>query len=111
MTAILEQLLAMESEAQEAMKDIEKETASLSQTTLDNLTAKVTAIENEGAEKIKLLVSELESHTAEQITGVQEEYRIKGEGFEQEFRSHKKTLCERIFFDIVYGEPRGEPSL
>ena len=101
-STIIEQLLAIESEAQEAMKDIEKENLRLNETMQENLSKRISAIENEGAEKIKRLVSEAENHTAERIAQIQEEYLIKAEGFENEFRIKEKAQRAKIFHDVLY---------
>jgi len=104
MEAITEQLLAIEIEAQEAMKDIEKENAHLAHSAQENLARRIAAIENEGAETIKLLVCETEKQTAEKIAQVQEEYRVKEEVFKKEFLENRKKLRGKIFHDVLYGE-------
>jgi len=102
MNFTIEQLLALESEAQEAMKDIEKETADITKSTHESLSKRIAAIESEGAEKIKQLTIETENYTVERITQIQEEYRIKAEGFENEFRVKRKAQRAKIFHDVLY---------
>ncbi|MCL2386124.1 MAG: hypothetical protein FWC89_01105 [Defluviitaleaceae bacterium] len=104
MDTITEQLLAIESEAQEAMNDITKENAHLAFKAQEELERRVANIENEGAEAIRRLVLETERHTAARIAYVQDEYRIKGEEFESEFMNGRKILRGKIFHDVLYGD-------
>ncbi|MCL2224597.1 MAG: hypothetical protein FWB96_06495 [Defluviitaleaceae bacterium] len=98
-----EQLLALESEAQEAMNDIAKESAHMAQQAQETLTTKIAAIENDGAETIRNLVNEAETHTAARIALVNEEYRTKSEDFKKVFEEKKEALRGKIFHDVLYG--------
>ncbi|MCL2578369.1 MAG: hypothetical protein FWE27_10070 [Defluviitaleaceae bacterium] len=99
---ITEQLLALESEAQEAMNDIAKENACLARQAQENLTKKIAAIESDGTEAIRLLVNEAETHTAARIALIQEEYRAKTEKLD--FTGKRENLRGKIFHDVLYGE-------
>jgi len=99
---ITEQLLALESEAQEAMNDIAKENAILTRKTQENLAKKISAIESDGAETIRRLVNEAETHTAARIALIQEEYHAKTEMLHN--AGQNKNLRGKIFHDVLYGE-------
>ena len=102
MDTITEQLLAIESEAQEAMNTIAKENSYLITKAKEDLSQRIARLETEGAEKIRRLVLETEKHTAARIARVQEEYRNKADAFEAEYRSGR--LRGKIFHDVLYGE-------
>ncbi|MCL1883370.1 MAG: hypothetical protein FWF81_06445 [Defluviitaleaceae bacterium] len=101
MYSITEQMLALESDAQEAMKDIEKEIVFYTKNMQDSLAKRITEIESDGAETIKRLISETEKHTAARISQVQEEYLKKTTKFEKDFRLNEKKLRGKIFHDIL----------
>ncbi|MCL1863316.1 MAG: hypothetical protein FWF78_07110 [Defluviitaleaceae bacterium] len=84
--SITEQLLAIESEAQAAIKDIEKQNAELTIIAQKKLQKRIAEIEADGKDEISLMAAETESHTARRIEEVKEKYRKK------------------IFYDILYGE-------
>lgn len=98
---MLEQLLALESEAQTAMHDIEKETAQVSRGAQERLARRIAAIEADGAEAVRRLVRESEKHTAARIAQVNEEFAAKSAAFEEEFR--RKNLRGKIFHDVLHG--------
>jgi DNA anti-recombination protein RmuC len=99
-----EQLLSIESEAQEAMNDIAKENAALTHRAQENLAKRIAAIESEGADNIKRLVQESEKHTAARIAEIQEEFLNKSKSFEKDFRNARKNLRGKIFHDVLHGE-------
>ncbi|MCL2199440.1 MAG: hypothetical protein FWB80_10995 [Defluviitaleaceae bacterium] len=74
---ITEQLLTIESEAQEAIKDIEKQNAELTKAAQKSLQKKIAQIEAKGTEEIKRIAMESENHTARRIEEVKEKYRKK----------------------------------
>ena len=100
----IEQLLAIESEAQGAMNDIAKETQHLTIKAREDLARHISAIEHEGAETIRRIVNETDVQTLEKITNMQEEYRAKTEAFKKDFEANKKKLRGKIFHDIVHGD-------
>jgi hypothetical protein len=101
---LTEQLLALESEAQEAMNDIAKETAHISQRAQESLAQKINAIESDGAETIRLLTNEAETYTAAQISLVQREFAKKSAELQKNRTAQQKILRGKIFHDILYGE-------
>lgn len=99
-----EHLLVIESEAQEAMRDMAKETERLAASINENLEKRVSAMQTEGAEKIKQLAQETENEIAKRTEQIQNEYRIRAENFENEFKKIQKKLRGKIFHDILHGE-------
>ncbi|MCL1845305.1 MAG: hypothetical protein FWF77_05325 [Defluviitaleaceae bacterium] len=102
---MLEQLLAIESDAQEAMNDIEKETAVLAQSAREGLARRIAEIEREGTEAIHRLAVEAELDTATQIARAQEEWREKNENLEKFFVENREKMRGKIFHDVLYGAP------
>jgi len=96
---MIEHLLAMESEAHEAMADIAKETAELTARAEESLRGRVAAVEADSAKEIRQLVRECEEHTAAEIARVQDEYRLKTAAYKAEARN----LRGKIFHDVLYG--------
>lgn len=93
----------MESEAIEAMKDIEKETAEITARSRENLRRRITAIEADGTEEIRRIARETEEHTSAEIARVKEEYREKSGSVAKDFE--KKNLRGKLFHDVLYGKP------
>lgn len=95
-------MLALESEAQEAMNDIVKENASLVRQSQEKIAKKIAEMEKDGAEKIRSLVNEAEAHTAARIAQIEEEFSAKTE--ELNFIGKNENLRGKIFHDVLYGE-------
>lgn len=101
---MIEHLLAIETEAQEAMHDIEKESAVIKQNAQENLARRIAEIEREGAETVRNFVRESEKDTAAKIARAREEWRAKNERLEKHFIENRKKMRGKIFHDILYGE-------
>ncbi|MCL2357156.1 MAG: hypothetical protein FWC70_08370 [Defluviitaleaceae bacterium] len=100
---MLEQLLAIESEAQEAMLDIEKETADLTHGAHEKLARRIAEIEREGADTVRRIASESERETAAKIALAQEEWREKNIRLEKSFTENRKKMRGKLFHDVLYG--------
>jgi Skp family chaperone for outer membrane proteins len=101
----IEQLLAIESEAQDAMKDIAKENEQLTQKARQDLARRVAVIEHEGAEAIRRIVRETDTQTMEKIANKQAEFLAKTQAFEKDFEANKDKLRGKIFHDVLHGKP------
>ncbi|MCL1877684.1 MAG: hypothetical protein FWF80_02385 [Defluviitaleaceae bacterium] len=100
---MIDKLLAIEYEAQEAMNDIEKEKADLTKTAHEKLAWRIAEIEREGAEAVHRFAAEAERDTAAQIANMREEWREKNEGLEKFFIENRKKMRGKIFHDVLYG--------
>jgi len=104
MDRITEQLMAIESEAQEAMNAMTKENAHLARKAEEDLAIRIAQIEQGGAEAIRRLGREADSETAARIAIIEEEYMTKAEFLDSEFQANKKDLKKRIIRDVLYGD-------
>ena len=116
MDKITIQLLAIESEAQEAMKAIEKENAQLVQKAREELARRVAEIEKDGEAAIRKLQREAKTDTVSQIERIREEYRHKVKTLDNEFAENKNIWRGKIFHDVLYPcetgctEEKGQPA-
>jgi len=106
MDTLIENLVAIEAEAQDAMHVIEKETAQLAQKAKDALNEKISKIEQYSEESIRRLIQETDQNTADKIAAIQAEYDHKWEAFESEFNSGKDELRAKMVHDVLYGGQR-----
>ncbi|MCL2215691.1 MAG: hypothetical protein FWB91_01595 [Defluviitaleaceae bacterium] len=102
---IIKQLLAIESEAQEAMKTMATEMSRLTQKAGTGLAEKVAQIERDGAEAVRKLERDTAAETTARIAAIQEEYRHKWESFEREFQVGKKNLRSKIVREVLGQNP------
>ena len=101
MDRLTEQLLAIESDAQEAMNTITKENAQLALKAEEGLAKRIAKIEQNNTEAIRKLSREAEDDAAAKIAAIQEEYLRKWESFEEEFMANKNETRTKIFQNIL----------
>jgi len=104
MDKITEQLLAMESDAQEAMNTMAKENAHLARKAEEELAQKIAQIERNSAEAIRQLGREYEEDTATKIAAIQDEYDYKAKVLESEFLASKDESLKKIIHEVLHGE-------
>lgn len=95
--------MALESDAQQAMNDIAKENANITNRAREGLAKRIAAIESDGEDAIKRLLRESEDHTAKRIALIQEEYRAKEIALEENYKHNAESLRGKIFHDVLYG--------
>ena len=100
---ITEQLLVIESDAQQAMNTIAKENAALSFKAEEDLARKISKIEFESVKAIKDLSREADIDAASRIERVKELYRCKGEILDSDFQNSKEMLRTKILREVLYG--------
>jgi hypothetical protein len=98
------QLLLIEADAQKAMLNISKDNETVTLQAQERLKQRLAAIEKDGAEEIRRLVSEAETQTAAQISLAQEEFSAKSEAFTADFAAKRKALRGEIFHNILQGD-------
>ena len=103
MDRLTEQLLAIESEAQEAMNAMAKESARLARKAEEDLAARIAKIEREGAEAIRQLGYDTEGNAAARIAEIQDEYRHKWKTFESDVQNARIDLRSRIVREVLHG--------
>ena len=104
MDIITQKLLAIESDAQEAMKALAKEEAELQQKIEADLVRRVDEIENKGNQAIELLKRDSEAEKEARISRIKEEYKEKSQAYTKIFNTNRHEWREKILHDVLYGE-------
>jgi len=104
MDRLTEQLMAIESEAQEAMNAMTKESAHLARKAEEDLALRIAQIEQGGAEAVRRLGREADGEAAARIAMVEEEYMNKVKLLDHEYKTNKNDIKRRIIRDVLYGE-------
>ena len=104
MDIITQKLLAIESDAQEAMNALAKEEAQLHQKIEADLARRVAEIENKGSQAIALLKQDSEAEKEARIARIKEEYKEKSREYTEIFNANRHEWREKILYDVLYGE-------
>ena len=99
---IIQKLLALESEAQEAMSAIAKEQTRLAQKAEEEVAQRVAEINKQADITIEQLLAEADA--SERIDSLQEEYQKKETTLVESFEKHNRVWKERIVHDVLFGK-------
>jgi len=99
---IIHKLLLLESEAQEAMKTLEKEQVYLAKKSEKELSQRIQQLEWEKEATIQKLSQNADKETAEVITKIQAEYKQKESRLIAIFAANRITWRSDIVNDILY---------
>jgi len=99
---IIQKLLALESEAQEAMSAIAKEQTRLAQKAEEEITQRVAEIEKQADITIEQLLAEADA--SERIDLLQLDYKEKETALAGSFEKHNRAWKERIVHDVLFGK-------
>jgi len=99
MDTIIEKLLTIESEAQEAINQMANEEARIRQKAQFDLEFHITKLEESAGREIEELRKENEEKYSIGIKQIQEKYRQKAD----EFYANTAHRREKVFNDILYG--------
>jgi len=100
---IIQKLLLLESEAQEAMRALEKEHALLAKKAEEDLSRRIAELEWEKDAAIKQLAQTSQHKTAEIIAKIQAEYKQKGSELINAFAANRSTWRDKVVQDVLYG--------
>jgi len=100
---IIQKLLFIESEAQEAMRILEKEQTNLSAIAEAELTSRVQELEDAKNSSIKEMYEAVEEKTLATIAKNKAEYEQKGSELQKVFAANKNNWGDKIFHDVLYG--------
>ena len=103
---IIQKLLLIESEAQEAMRMLEKEKADMAKKAEEELTRRVLELEDAKNAKLCELRQNTEKKTSAAITKIEAEYEQKRSDLVKIFADNRRTWVDKIFYDVLY-EPTG----
>jgi len=103
---IIQKLLLIESEAQEAMRMLEKEKADMAKKAEDELTRRVLELEDAKNAKLCELRQTMEEKNLAAITKIEAEYEQKRSDLVKIFADNRKTWVDKIFYDVLH-EPTG----
>jgi len=100
----IKKLLAIESEAQEAMKTLAKEEFQIRQKIEADLARRVAEIEAEGKQALEMIRQESLTDMDDKITKIKMEYSAKIQEFTAYFSQNKHEWRRKIFHDVLRGE-------
>lgn len=103
MDTILQKLLAIESDAQQAMNTLAKDEAQLKHRMEAELLNRISEMETEGNKKIAELKHLSNEETALKISEIKAEYKIKLQKFLQNFNENRQKWRGEIFNEIISG--------
>jgi len=98
---IIQKLLLLESEAQEAMKTLEKEQAYIAKKSEEELSQRIKELEWEKDATIQKLNQTTEAETAETITKIQAQYKQKESRIIAAFAANRITWRDEIVNDVL----------
>jgi len=98
----IQKLLLLESEAQEAMRTLEKDQATASKKAEDNLATKITRLEEENAAAIRELFHKTEAQTAIEIERIKADYRQRGSELQKAFAANRTIWVEKIINEVLF---------
>ncbi|MCL2285013.1 MAG: hypothetical protein FWC32_01455 [Firmicutes bacterium] len=101
---IIQKLLLLESEAQEAMRALEKEQALSAKKAEEDLSRRIAELEWEKDATIQKLEQSTEDETAEIIAIIEAEYKQKGSELITAFAANRDTWKGKIVQDVLYGD-------
>jgi len=99
---LIQKLLALESEAQEAMSAIAKEQTRSSQKAEEEIEQRVAEINKQADITIEQILAEADA--SERIDLIQREYQKKETALEESFDKHNRVWKERIVHDVLFGK-------
>jgi len=99
---IIQKLLLIESEAQEAMRMLEKEKIDMAKKAEAELTRRVLELENVKNAKLYELRQATEEKTLATITKIEAEYEHKRSELVKTFADNRKTWGDNIFHDVLH---------
>jgi len=97
---IIQKLLALESEAQEAMNAIAKEKTRLAQKAEEDLSQRIAEIEQNADVTIEQLLAEADA--SERIEEIKTDYKGKEKVLEESFSANNRKWRERILYNVLY---------
>jgi len=101
---IIHKLLLLETEANEAMRNIEKEQAYMAKKADADLQARLSLLEQEKDAKIHGFSQALERETAESIAKIQAEYELKESTLISAFASNRNRWKDEIVDRVLFHE-------
>ena len=102
---IIQKLLLLESEAQEAMRTLEKEQVLLAKKAEEDLAHRIAKIESEQNAAIKILEQRSQDETMAAITKIKADYKQKESDLIAAFAANRNTWKEKIVQEILYDTP------
>ena len=101
---IIQKLISIENEAQEAMRTLEKERTSFAEEAGEELKQCLVKIENKKNADISRMSQEISKATDEKSEQIMAEYKQKGSELLQIFAANKKLWSETIMAQILSGD-------
>jgi len=101
---IIQKLLSLESEAQEAMRTLEKEKAILAQQTDNVLAQQIAEIEDKKDAAINRMAQTISQETQNTIAQIQAKYKQKGSELSNAFTANQSIWAEKISTHILFGD-------
>jgi len=98
----IQKLLLLESEAQEAMRTLEKDQAAASKKAEDDLATKITRLEEENATAIRELIRKSEAQTTIETERIKADYRQRGSELQTAFATNRTLWVEKIIKDVLF---------
>jgi len=102
---IIQKLLLLESEAQEAMRTLEKEQVLLAKKAEEDLAHRITKLESEQNAAIKLLEQNTEAETMTAIAKIKMDYKQKESNLIRAFAANRNTWEDEIVQEILHIDP------
>lgn len=99
---IIHKILSLESEAQEAMRTLEKELSHIAQGTAADMAQNMADMESEKDAAMAQLSEDTHRETQATITKIQAEYEDKRSELIAHFAANHPTWVEKISTDILY---------
>ncbi|MCL2839183.1 MAG: hypothetical protein FWE05_00285 [Defluviitaleaceae bacterium] len=103
MDNLIEYLVAIETDAQDAMHVMVKETAELTRKAQESLAEKIAHIEQNTIHAIRQIEREADLDAARKITEIHEAYAHKWQTLENHFNVNKNELVEKITKEVLQG--------
>jgi len=100
---IIQKLLTIESEAQEAMNDLAKEESQLQKKTEAQLAARLAKIEREGGLALEKLKKQAGEAATARLAQIKADYQQKSQEFSETLHANQQQWQEKIFHDVLYG--------
>lgn len=99
---IIQKLLQIESEAQDAMRMMEKEQADLAKKAETELAQRVLELENAKNANLEKLRHSTQEKTLAAIAKIEAEYKQKGSDLVKIFAENRTIWVDKIFNDVLY---------
>jgi len=100
---IIQKLLSLESEAQEAMRTLEKEQAHLARQTDNQLAQRIAEIEGEKDTVISSMAQEVLQETQNAIAQIQAKYKQQGSELTDAFTANQSIWAEKVATHVLFG--------